>query len=68
MSVCFRTGAVLKLGVWDWDRSSPDDPLGHFEVNIGEELLAQEVSRIKKDVYIFLTKRTLFVTMFVSVL
>lgn len=38
--------------MWDWDRSSADDPLGHFEVNIGEELLAQEVGSGKKDVYI----------------
>ena len=39
-----RAGALLKVQVWDWDRSSPDDPLGHFEVKIGEELLSQEVS------------------------
>ncbi|CAM9259759.1 unnamed protein product, partial [Scytosiphon promiscuus] len=37
-----RSGAVLKVNVWDWDRSSPDDPLGHFEVTIGEELLCQQ--------------------------
>ncbi|CAB1100573.1 unnamed protein product [Ectocarpus sp. CCAP 1310/34] len=37
-----RAGAVLKVEVWDWDRSSPDDPLGHFEVAIGEELLSQQ--------------------------
>lgn len=38
-----RSGAVLKIEVWDWDRSSSDDPLGHFEVSIGEELLSQQV-------------------------
>eukprot|EP00752_Nemacystus_decipiens_P007785 g6953.t1 len=37
-----RSGAVLKIEVWDWDRSSADDPLGHFEVSIGEELLCQQ--------------------------
>lgn len=43
MRCLHRSGAVLKVEVWDWDRSSPDDPLGHFEVSIGEELLSQEV-------------------------
>lgn len=38
-----RSGAVLKIQVWDWDRSSSDDALGHFEVSIGEELLSQQV-------------------------
>lgn len=38
-----RAGAVLKVQVWDWDRSSTDDALGHFEVKIGDELLAQKV-------------------------
>ena len=38
-----RAGALLNVEVWDWDRSSADDPLGHFQVKIGEELLSQEV-------------------------
>lgn len=38
-----RAGAVLKLEVWDWDRSSADDALGHLEISIGEELLSQKV-------------------------
>lgn len=43
MKTCRRSGAVLKIEAWDWDRSSADDPLGHFEVTIGEELLSQQV-------------------------
>lgn len=43
ISLLDRAGAILKVEVWDWDRSSADDPLGHFEVTIGEELLSQEV-------------------------
>lgn len=43
-----RSGAVLKIEVWDWDRSSADDPLGHFEVNIGEELLSQQVDWVEQ--------------------
>ena len=29
--------------MWDWDRSSTDDPLGHFEVKVGEELFSKKV-------------------------
>ncbi|CAN0041085.1 unnamed protein product, partial [Ectocarpus sp. 13 AM-2016] len=37
-----RAGAVLKVKLWDWNLSIPDDPLGHFEVKIGGDLLAQK--------------------------
>ncbi|CAM9100122.1 unnamed protein product, partial [Laminaria digitata] len=37
-----RAGAVLRVEVWDWDRGSTDDPLGHFEVKVGEELLSKK--------------------------
>lgn len=33
----------MRVEVWDWDRNSTDDPLGHFEVNVGEELLSKKV-------------------------
>ncbi len=38
-----RAGAILRVGVWDWDRGSADDSLGSFEVEIGEELLSKKV-------------------------
>eukprot|EP00752_Nemacystus_decipiens_P001719 g1662.t1 len=37
-----RAGAFLRVEVWDWDRGKTDDPLGSFEVKIGEELLSQK--------------------------
>eukprot|EP00903_Cladosiphon_okamuranus_P009644 g9177.t1 len=37
-----RAGAFLRVELWDWDRGSSDDPLGSFEVKIGEELLSQK--------------------------
>lgn len=43
-----RAGGVLKVEVWDWDRGLKDDALGHFEVNIGEELLSQQVKKPPK--------------------
>lgn len=33
----------MRVEVWDWDRGSTDDPLGHFEVKVGEELLSKKV-------------------------
>ncbi|CAM9416791.1 unnamed protein product [Hapterophycus canaliculatus] len=38
-----RAGAVLRVELWDWDRNMKDDPLGSFEVKIGEELLSQKM-------------------------
>ncbi|CAN0056858.1 unnamed protein product [Scytosiphon promiscuus] len=37
-----RSGAVLRVELWDWDRNMKDDSLGSFEVKIGEELLSQK--------------------------
>lgn len=37
-----RAGAFLRVEVWDWNRGISDDPLGSFEVKIGEELLSQK--------------------------
>lgn len=40
-----RAGAILKVGVWDWNLSIPHDPLGSFEIYIRDELLSQKVER-----------------------
>ncbi|CBJ30628.1 conserved unknown protein [Ectocarpus siliculosus] len=37
-----RAGAVLRIRLWDWNASIPDDPLGHIEVKMGGDLLAQK--------------------------
>ncbi|CAM9674524.1 unnamed protein product, partial [Discosporangium mesarthrocarpum] len=37
-----RSGAILQIEVMDWDRNSPDDPLGWLEIPIGGPLLAQK--------------------------
>eukprot|EP00903_Cladosiphon_okamuranus_P009643 g9176.t1 len=37
-----RAGAFLRVEVWDWNFRMSDDPLGSFEVKIGEELLSQK--------------------------
>lgn len=50
---------MLNVEVWDWDRSYTDDPLGRFQVKIGEELLSQKVwwifgdCDVEMDTYIF---------------
>ncbi|CAM9514245.1 unnamed protein product [Ectocarpus sp. 8 AP-2014] len=38
-----RAGAVLRIRLWDWNASIPDDPLGHIEVKMGGDLLAQKI-------------------------
>ena len=43
MHETIRAGAFLRVEVWDWDRGTTDEPLGSFEVKVGEELLSQQV-------------------------
>lgn len=45
---CWRH-IILKVRLWwYWNLSIPDDPLGHFEVEIGGDLLAQKESEDQK--------------------
>lgn len=37
-----RAGTFFRMEGWDWNREVSDDPLGSFEVKVGEELLSQK--------------------------
>ena len=49
MHETIRAGAFLRVEVWDWDRGTTDEPLGSFEVKVGEELLSQQVKLPWRD-------------------
>ncbi|CAM9942809.1 unnamed protein product, partial [Phaeothamnion confervicola] len=39
----WRAGAVLRIWVWDWDRTSDDDLLGVLDIPLRGELMGQKV-------------------------